>query len=111
MLSYLSFHFNSKDKRYIDAAKKAVDILAKTGAIFEINTGAIQRGYRKTPYPSEDILKMIKNAGGKIMINSDCHNTDGIDCEFDAAYEYAYKCGFERSLGMKKFVLFVLSLY
>ena len=89
--------FNSKDKRYIDAAKKAVDILAKTGAIFEINTGAIQRGYRKTPYPSEDILKMIKNAGGKIMINSDCHNTDGIDCEFDAAYEYAYKCGFKKS--------------
>lgn len=89
--------FCSKDEKYLDAAKKAVEALAKTGAIFEINTGAIQRGYRKTPYPSEEILKMIKEAGGKIMINSDCHDADGIDCEFEKAYEYAYKCGFTKS--------------
>ena len=89
--------FSTKDKRYLNAAKKAVEKLAQSGAIFEINTGAIQRGYRTTPYPSEDILKMIKNAGGKIMINSDCHNIEGIDCDFEKAYEYALKCGFEKS--------------
>ncbi|MBO7289092.1 MAG: hypothetical protein J6V03_03775, partial [Clostridia bacterium] len=89
--------FSTKDKRYLNAAKKAVEKLAQSGAIFEINTGAIQRGYRTTPYPSEDILKMIKSAGGKIMINSDCHNTEGIDCDFEKAHEYALKCGFEKS--------------
>lgn len=89
--------FSTKDKRYLNAAKKAVEKLAQSGAIFEINTGAIQRGYRTTPYPSEDILKMIKNAGGKIMINSDCHNVEGIDCNFEKAHEYAFKCGFEKS--------------
>lgn len=89
--------FSTKDERYLNAAKKAVEKLARKGAIFEINTGAIQRGYRTTPYPSEDILKMIKDAGGKIMINSDCHNTQGIDCDFEKAYEYALKCGFDKS--------------
>ncbi|MBO5743791.1 MAG: histidinol-phosphatase [Clostridia bacterium] len=89
--------FSTKDSRYLNAAKKAVNKLAQSGAIFEINTGAIQRGYRTTPYPSEDILKMIKKSGSKIIINSDCHNTQGIDCDFEKAYEYALKCGFEKS--------------
>lgn len=89
--------FSTKDERYLKAAEAAVKKLVQTGALFEINTGAIHRGYRTSPYPSENILKMIKKHGGKVIINSDCHNTEGIDCEFEEAYKYAYKCGFSKS--------------
>ena len=88
--------FSTKNERYLNAAKKALEILVKKDVIFEINTGAIQRGYRTKPYPSEDILKMIKDMGGKITINSDCHNAEGIDCAFDLAERYAVKCGFTK---------------
>jgi len=88
--------FSTKDKRYLDAAEKCVKKLCENNKIFEINTGAIGRGYRKTPYPSEEILKMIKKYGGEVIITSDCHNKDYIDCGYDKAFELAKKCGFTK---------------
>ena len=87
--------FSTKDKRYLAAAEKCIKKLCENNKVFEINTGAIGRGYRKTPYPSEELLAMIKKYGGKVIINSDCHSVQGIDCAFDMAEELAFKCGFE----------------
>ena len=87
--------FSTKDARYLASAEKAVKKLCEKELVFEINTGAISRGYRLKPYPSEDILKMIKKHKGKIIITSDCHNKDFIDCGFDIAYKLALKCGFK----------------
>ncbi|MGM9551863.1 MAG: histidinol-phosphatase [Clostridia bacterium] len=70
--------FDEGDERYVKAYKKAVDKLIETGKVFEINTGAISRGYRTTPYPSEDILKYILQKGGRTMVNSDSHSVDGL---------------------------------
>lgn len=87
-------HFSVKDPRYLAAAEKAVKELCKLDTLFEINTGAMSRGYRTEPYPSQDILMMIKKYGGKITVNSDCHSADSIDCAFDKAYALAKRCGF-----------------
>lgn len=48
--------FSTKEKRYLDTAEKAVKKLCEHNSLFEINTGAIGRCYRTTPYPSEEIL-------------------------------------------------------
>ena len=53
------------------------------GVPFEINTGAISRGYQDNPYPSETVIKMIKERGGKFILNSDSHSVDTIAFEFD----------------------------
>ena len=62
--------------------------------IFEINTGAISRGWRTSPYPAPEILKEVRRRGGHVMINSDSHATDTIDCAFETAAELARACGF-----------------
>jgi histidinol-phosphatase (PHP family) len=87
-----------RSAHYYALAKKAVSHLARYGKPFEINTGAIGRGMRTTPYPSPEILRMIKEAGGRIMINSDCHNKDFLDCGFDLAVKLARECGFETQM-------------
>lgn len=84
----------SQSARFLRAAARAVERLAPYGKPFEINTGAIARGMRSTPYPSPEILSMIRAAGGEIMINSDCHNREHLDCAFDAAVTLAKDCGF-----------------
>ncbi len=71
--------FDENNERYIAAWKKAADKLLKTGKVFEINTGAISRGYRTTPYPSKKILAYIEEKGGKIIKNSDSHSVDGLN--------------------------------
>ncbi len=75
--------FDENDKRYVAAWKNAVDKLLKYNKPFEINTGAISRGYKDFPYPSENIINYIKANGGKLILSSDAHSTDGICFEFD----------------------------
>ncbi len=86
----------TRSPAYFELAKRAVHRLAKYGKPFEVNTGAIGRGMRTTPYPSREILSEIRAAGGRIVINSDCHNKDFLDCGFDLAVALAKECGFEK---------------
>jgi histidinol-phosphatase (PHP family) len=71
--------FDTSNERYVKCATEAVAELLKTPAIFEVNTGAISRGYRTESYPEGFLLKMIGEAGKKFVINSDTHSTSTID--------------------------------
>ena len=75
--------FDENDPRYISAYRKAVDKIITDCKVFEINTGAISRGYRTTPYPSENIRRYIRQKGGKFILSSDSHQKETLCCEFD----------------------------
>ena len=60
--------------RYVDAAISALDVLLATGKPFEINTGAIAKGYKSFPYPSMRFLKYIAQHGGSVILSSDSHS-------------------------------------
>lgn len=59
---------------YFEYAFCALDELLKYDRIFELNVGAMTRGYRTTPYPAVPILKRMAEKGAKIILNGDCHN-------------------------------------
>ena len=71
--------------RYKQASEKALTKLIEGGLIFEVNTGAISRGYRTTPYPSKDLLLKIRELGGKVIISSDTHSVHTVDAGYDDA--------------------------
>lgn len=75
--------FDEKNARYIAAYKKAVDALIPFDVPFEINTGAMSRGYRTAPYPSADILEYIRKKGGKTILSSDSHRKETLCYLFD----------------------------
>lgn len=75
--------FDENDPRYIRAYRKAVDKIIEGCKVFEINTGAISRGYRTTPYPSENIRSYIRQKGGKFILSSDSHQKETLCFEFD----------------------------
>ncbi|MBQ2971952.1 MAG: histidinol-phosphatase [Ruminococcus sp.] len=75
--------FNEGNCRYIKAYQKACDKLLASNKVFEINTGAISRGYKKSPYPSSDIYEYLKSKGAKFILSSDSHSTDTICYNFD----------------------------
>ena len=82
--------------RFFNAAEKAVKALIPYGKPFEINTGAIARGYRTAPYPHKEILKMIYDFGGSICLSSDCHNKDFLECGLEDARNLALSVGFKK---------------
>lgn len=66
--------FDENDPRYVAAWKSAADKLLESGVPFEINTGAISRGYKTDPYPSKPIREYIAGKGGKFIWSSDSHS-------------------------------------
>ncbi len=74
--------FDSSDPRYVEAWQAAADKLLKTGKLFEINTGAMSRGYRTSPYPSDDMMRYIADRGGMFVLSSDAHSAEGIMYSF-----------------------------
>ena len=75
--------FDPSHPRYVAAYTAAADRLIKAGKRFEINTGAMSRGYRTTPYPSKPIYDYIKQNGGKFILSSDSHAAENLCFQFD----------------------------
>ena len=87
--------FNPESERYRKAALSAMEKLVRAGKIFEVNTGAISRGYRTTPYPSHELLGALHEMGGKITVSADAHHVSGVVCAFDQAEALVRRCGFK----------------
>ena len=86
--------FDTESPRFQAAAFSALDALIAADKIFEINTGAISRGYRTTPYPSRALLEAIRARGGKITISADAHRAEDVVFGFTDAEALARACGF-----------------
>ena len=107
---FVSDLFDTSDERYITAWKKAVDrifddcaeryrngyrnrleepgvLQAGDKPVFEINTGAISKGYRTVPYPAADQIGYIKSRGGVLILSSDSHAAGTVCSGFE---EFAY---------------------
>jgi histidinol-phosphatase (PHP family) len=86
--------FDESDPVYQKYAKDAIDALTGKIPIFEVNTGAISRGYRTTPYPNPFLLKHFKERGWHATISSDCHDARYIRQSFEDAGELLKAAGF-----------------
>ena len=86
--------FDESDPRYLTPAIEALEVLAAKDMVFEINTGAIYRGSRTTPYPSPMLLRRIKELGGRVLLAGDCHCADALCFGFDKARQVAADAGF-----------------
>ncbi|MBQ3417624.1 MAG: histidinol-phosphatase [Ruminococcus sp.] len=75
--------FDTKNPRCIKAWKASVDKLLPYDIPFEINTGAVSRGYRTSPYPAEDIIAYIRDNGGRLILSSDAHRKEDIGYRFE----------------------------
>jgi histidinol-phosphatase (PHP family) len=75
--------FDESDPRYVAAWQSAADALLPTGALFEINTGAIARGCRTAPYPAAPILDYLASKGARFLLSGDAHSPGGLCFDFD----------------------------
>ena len=94
--------FDESDPRYTDAWTAALDRLTgpainelpeKDRLIFEINTGAMSRGYRTSPYPSGEILTEIARRGIPVILSSDSHDKSTLLYGFDEAEALSEELG------------------
>jgi histidinol-phosphatase (PHP family) len=89
--------FDEEAPRYRAPALEALERMASAGALLEINTGAIARGYQKSPYPAPFLLSRWRELGGRTIISGDCHDARFIDCAFDDCVALLQNAGFRET--------------
>ena len=85
-----------QNAKYNEIAKKYALIAAQSGCLFEVNTGAISRGYRTKPYPNEDLLYALKQEDAKLILSSDSHQVEMLDSYFEETKKYLWDIGFRK---------------
>ncbi|MBR2611451.1 MAG: PHP domain-containing protein [Clostridia bacterium] len=94
--------FDENHPRYVRAALDALDGVEGKIPFFEINTGAISRGYRTTPYPAMRWLREFKRRGFGAVITTDCHNGEWLDCAYEMSAELLRSAGFTERFVLTK---------
>lgn len=89
--------FNDGDAVYFDAAIAAMEALLQADKLFEVNTGAISRGYRTAPYPSVRLLRELKARNARVLVTADAHSADAIACAFPETEALLKSLGFRET--------------
>lgn len=87
--------FDTESILYRSYAMEALHTLSERFDFFEVNTGAIARGFKRTPYPAPFILEEMRKLKTKLVLTSDCHRKGMLDFSFKEAREYLISHGFD----------------
>ena len=80
-------YFDEESAEYKEIAISALRKVAAHRPIFEINTGAMAKGYRTSPFPSRFLVDEIIRLGCPIILSSDCHSAEKLLYKFDEIKE------------------------
>ncbi len=85
-----------QNNQYNKIAEKYIKKAVQSGSIFEVNTGAIARGLRTTPYPYENLLYILRKNNSHITLSSDSHNINTLTFGFEETKKYLKDIGFNK---------------
>ena len=89
--------FDESSPRYRAAALAALHAADPAVTLLEINTGAMSRGCRRTPYPAPFLLEEWRRMGGRVILTADAHSAAAIVYGYEQAAEAARAVGFTHS--------------
>lgn len=87
-------YFDETSPQYRKYVCDALDALEGKIPFFEVNSGAIARGYRTTPYPAPIILDELKKRNFGAVITSDCHICEKMSCHYPQSAKLLWDHGF-----------------
>ena len=87
--------FDTEDPVYQRLALEALHAVVEAGKIIEVNTGAMSRGYKVSPYPQRFLLEECCRMHAPILLSSDCHQTTTIGYAFSTVRELLVEIGFK----------------
>jgi histidinol-phosphatase (PHP family) len=86
--------FSEGSPWYREAVRGALDALAESSCVLEVNTGGLIRGSTDTVYPSPWILAECRERGIRVVVNADAHRPEHLDGFFAQAFALLREAGF-----------------
>ncbi len=90
-----SIYYKPSEAWYLKRATSFLEKIKEKNVRVEINTGAMARGHTDTFYPSNELLKIIKEMEISLVVNSDSHAKENLDHSFDFVYKELKNLGFK----------------
>jgi len=90
-------YFKESSPWYGALVGRALDEIAKSGIIMEINSGGIARGYLDEVYPSAWIIAEAYKRDIPVMVNSDAHQPQDIDFHFEESQNLLRDTGYRET--------------
>ena len=86
--------FSESSPWYREAVRGALDAVASSPCVLEVNTGGLTRGTTDTVYPAPWILAEVRERGIGVVLGSDAHRPTDVDGYFAHAIELVRAAGF-----------------
>lgn len=96
-----AIYFNESSVWYRNLLRQVLDEIKLSGAILEVNTGGMSRGFIKDIYPSSWILHECYKKQIPIVISSDAHKPEDIDSYFVEVTVQLMQIGFTKQRILK----------
>jgi histidinol-phosphatase (PHP family) len=87
--------FNENEKWYRDAVFSLLEKIKKGNTVIELNTGGKYRGYTLDYYPSNWILKEIKDRNIPITVSRDAHDVKSLNYDYEESIRLLTMMGFK----------------
>lgn len=94
-------YFNPEEEWYKEQVIKTLEVIKNSGAILEVNTGAMVRRKLTAPYPSYWILEKCCELNIPITLSSDAHSPENLDAYFEQALNLIECAGYKELYEMK----------
>ena len=94
--------FDSESPAYQKIALEALDAILPLGTVFEVNTGAIARGFRDIPYPMPFLLRRLLEKKAPILVSSDAHDAAKLTMAFPEVARMLYDIGFRETMELRR---------
>ncbi|KAI8980632.1 histidinol phosphate phosphatase H [Trametes punicea] len=74
--------------------RRNVACAVEYGAVFELNAAAFRKGW-DAAYPGEDVVEIIRQAGGRFVLSDDSHGPHAVGLNYHRIPEYARRVGID----------------
>jgi histidinol-phosphatase (PHP family) len=98
-----SFAFNIEGERYRNRIRKIAALIGQSRVVVEVNTGGLIRGKTTDPYPSREILELLRSndSGTPVIITADAHSPDHLGGHYDDARQTLLAAGYTRAVSFQ----------
>jgi histidinol-phosphatase (PHP family) len=90
--------FSEDESFYHSKTRTVAALTAEAGIPAEVNTGGLNRGKIKDCYPSRGFLKLFRENGVPMVINSDAHRADDLDGHYEDARKAMLDAGYTETI-------------
>jgi len=86
-------HFSEDDKWYRRLVTETLELIKEKELVVEVNTRGLYKKRSKRLFPDDETLRQIKDLKIPVLISSDAHHPDELDCFMDYAEKRLVETG------------------